>query len=89
MLWSWSVNTSDVPDDYFDNEIDISQATVQPVLRYSEREKRTPELYGERAKISDGVKQRSQQQHSIITIPTDGTQVGSKWYLKVMIRVYG
>ncbi len=39
--------------DHLENEVATSEATVQPVLRRSERAKQTPEFYGERASISD------------------------------------
>ena len=46
-------NTDDFSDDHLENEVATSEATVQPVLRRSERAKRAPDFYGERANVSD------------------------------------
>ena len=46
-------NTDDFSDDHLENEVTTSEATVQPVLRLSERAKRAPNFYRERANVSD------------------------------------
>ena len=46
-------NTDDFSNDHLENEVATSEATVQPVLRRSERAKRAPDFYGERANVSD------------------------------------
>ena len=46
-------NTDDFSDDHLENKVATSEATVQPVLRCSERAKRAPDFYGERANVSD------------------------------------
>ena len=46
-------NTDDFSDDHLENEVATSEVTVQPVLRRSERVKRAPDFYGERANVSD------------------------------------
>ena len=47
------LNTDDFSDDHLENEVATSEATVQPVLGHSERAKRAPDFYGERANVSD------------------------------------
>ena len=46
-------NTDDFSDNHLENEVATSEATVQSVLRHSERAKRAPDFYGERANASD------------------------------------
>ena len=46
-------NTDDFSDDHLENEVATLEATMQPVLRRSERAKRAPDFYGERANVSD------------------------------------